>query len=171
MPKTRGPAREWRHLDTFPSLAEYNESFLGQETQKDFSLNKKRGKNKLVTEFNCQFGPQCKYTACPLKRKIVVEPCGTVTMMETNNKHNHVEICERREISRPQHREMLMLISERKQRRYTKKNVSKESEELTRIQNLILAENQQNLESSDDEDDDVQIMLTGRSGKIWVPIQ
>ena len=95
MPKTRGPAREWRHLDTFPSLAEYNESFLGQETQKDFSLNKKRGKKKLVTEFNCQFGRQCKYTNCPLKRKIVVEPCGTVTMMETNNKHNHVEICER----------------------------------------------------------------------------
>ena len=171
MPKLRGPTREWRHLDTFPSMAEYKESFLGQETQKDFSLNRPpRGKKKLVTEFICQFGRQCKYTACPLARKIVVEPCGTVTMMETNNKHNHVEICERREISRPQHREMLMLISERKQRRYTKKNVSKESEELTRIQNLILAENQQNLESSDDEDD-VQIVLTGRSGKIWVPIQ
>ena len=171
MPKLRGPTREWRHLDTFPSMAEYKESFLGQETQKDFSSNRPpRGKNKLVTEFICQFGRQCKYTACPLARKIVVEPCGTVTMMETNNKHNHVEICERREISRPQHREMLMLISERKQRRYTKKNVSKESEELTRIQNLILAENQQNLESSDDEDDGVQIMLTGRSGKIWVPL-
>ena len=110
MPKLRGPAREWRHLYTFQSLTEYKESFLGQETQKDFSLNRPpRGKKKLVTEFICQFGRQCKYTACPLKRKIVVEPSGTVTMMETNNKHNHVEICERREISRLQHREMLML--------------------------------------------------------------
>ena len=163
MPKLRGPTREWRHLDTFPSMAEYKESFLGQETQKDFSLNRPpRGKNKLVTEFICQFGRQCKYTACPLARKIVVEPCGTVTMMETNNKHNHAEIGERKQKRRRKrvfHSTLPM------------KRVSKESEELTRIQNLILAENQQNLESSDDDDDDVQIVLTGRSGKIWVPIQ
>ena len=164
MPNFRGPAREWRHLYTFQSLAEYKESFLGQETQKDFSLNRpRRGKKKLVTEFICQFGRQCKYTNCPLKRKIVVEPCGTETMMETNNKHNHVEVGERKQKRRRKrvfHSTLLM------------KRVSKESEELTRIQNLILAENQQNLESSDDEDDDadVQIVLTGRSGKIWVPL-
>ena len=103
MPVFRGAAKQWNLLFNFKSLAEYHKSDAYMETQKKFSKNRPpRGKRALVSEFVCQFGRQCKYTRCLKLRKLVEKKDGTVSLMETNDKHNHIEIGERKQKRRNQ---------------------------------------------------------------------
>ena len=98
MPVFRGRAKKWNLLFDFKSLEEYHSSLSYRETQENFSKNRPpRGKRELVSEFICQFGRQCTYTKCLVLRKLVQRQDGTVSLMETNNKHNHIEIGERKQ--------------------------------------------------------------------------